>query len=87
MPLPDEPGNCPAAEMSSLFDYDGLDGALICSLLDGILELRRHFIHNDFCDFIAHSKDFRTGLDAKPAGRAAIVNFYLHNFPHTSTKI
>jgi hypothetical protein len=63
-----------------LFDYDGLDGALVCSLLDGILELRRRLLGDNFSDFVSHPKNFRTGFDAQAAGCTTIINSYLHIF-------
>jgi len=68
------------SKKSVLFYFNSLYRALICCLLDSVLELRRHLFCDDFGGFIAHLENLWTGLDTKPAGGTTIINSYLHNF-------
>ena len=48
----------------SLQDDNGLNGALIGRLLNGILKFRGNCIDDDFCNFTAHGEHIRTGIHA-----------------------
>ena len=62
-----------------LFYDDGLDGAFVGGLLDGVLEFRWDFIDNDSCHFRAHLENVGAGVDAELAGGACVFDSCFHN--------